>query len=194
MKRITAWAFNQLFDRIVMARAPDFVIGVDSDGGPYLNRWFLTRWRKWQHHRGRITQTNPTRWNRFMERAARLLPNLYLHEFLRDDDDRALHDHPSFGVSLMLKGSYVEHTIAPGGIHRRRQIEAGSIRYLPTKHTHRIELLRNDDGTNRRCWTLFLFGPVIREWGFHCPERGWVHWKEFTDPTNSGKIGKGCGP
>ena len=42
------------------------------------------------------------------------------------------------------------------------------------------------------CWSLFLFGPRIREWGFHCPERGWVHWEEFTKPGRPGEIGRGC--
>lgn len=36
--------------------------------------------------------------------------NVYLHKFLRDDDDRALHDHPWWFVSVMLWGQYVEVT------------------------------------------------------------------------------------
>src|SRR5690606_10870352 len=82
----------------------------------------------------------PTWWNQAKARVSRLLPNLYVHVFLRDDDDRALHDHPSWAVSLLLDGSYLEHTIAEGGIHRRRLWEAGSLRFLPTRHAHRIEL------------------------------------------------------
>jgi hypothetical protein len=41
------------------------------------------------------------------------------------------------------------------------------------------------------CWTVFITGPIVREWGFHCP-KGWVHWREFTDARDSGSIGKGC--
>jgi hypothetical protein len=41
-------------------------------------------------------------------------------------------------------------------------------------------------------WTLFITGRRVRDWGFHCP-KGWVPWQEFTDPTDSGRVGKGCG-
>lgn len=34
--------------------------------------------------------------------------NIYVHKFCRDDDDRALHDHPWWFVSLVLSGSYIE--------------------------------------------------------------------------------------
>lgn len=44
----------------------------------------------------------------------------------------------------------------------------------------------------RRCWTLFLFGPKRREWGFHCEGKGWVPWQEFTAAGKPGEVGKGC--
>ena len=42
-------------------------------------------------------------------------------------------------------------------------------------------------------WSLFITGPVIREWGFHCPN-GWRHWKQFTvrDEFGSYVDEKGC--
>ena len=40
--------------------------------------------------------------------------------------------------------------------------------------------------------TLFITGARHREWGFWCP-KGWRHWRQFTDPTDSGQIGRGCG-
>lgn len=52
--------------------------------------------------------------------------------------------------------------------------------------THRVELIDGD------CWTIFVTGPRYREWGFHCADRGWVHWKKFTATDNRGEIGKGC--
>ena len=153
-------------------------------------RWYLTPWRTWYHH---IDDDKKTRWQRFACRVARLLPNPYLHCFLRDDDDRALHDHPSCAVSLMLSSGYIEHTIDAGGIHRRRLIEAGAIRLMPTRHAHRIELERaTPSGLPVPCWTLFMFGPVVREWGFHCPEQGWIHWRKFTAAGKPGEIGPGC--
>lgn len=65
---------------------------------------------------------------------------------------------------------------------------------------HRVELLtvadfvatQPDNATPLTCWTLFITGPRCRHWGFHCPERGWVHWKLFTAADDPGDIGKGC--
>lgn len=173
----------------IRPRWPDFIVGEDAPGGPYLLRWYVTPWRRWKGQ----AEANPTRWNRLKARLAGCLPNLYVHMFLRDDDDRALHDHPSWACSLILDGEYIEHTIADGGIHHRRTWCAGSLRFLPTRHTHRIELPRLAGGPTRvPCVTLFLFGPSVREWGFHCPERGWVHWRDFTAPGRPGEIGGGC--
>lgn len=175
--------------RTVAKRPPDFVIGRDAEGGPYLRRWYITPWRGWYRH---VPEHARTRCQRIAVAVSRLLPNLYLHQFLRDDDDRALHDHPSWAVSFMLDGAYIEHTIAAGGIQRRHAIGAGALRVLPTLHTHRIELPRVR-GESQPCWTLFMFGPTVRQWGFHCPQQGWVHWEKFTAQGAPGEIGGGCG-
>ncbi|MDN8617841.1 hypothetical protein [Variovorax ginsengisoli] len=149
------------------ARAPDFIIGGAED--PYLLRWWLI----------------PR--NRFF--------NVYLHCFKRSDDDRALHDHPwLFNCSWLLDGQYMEHTPA-GQVERR----AGALKFRWGPAPHRVELLTVADSVasqpdNRRpipCWTLFVTGPRVREWGFYC-DRGWVHWKWFTAPGDKGAVGKGC--
>lgn len=113
--------------------------------------------------------------------------NIYLHHFLHSDDDRACHDHPWINFSYLLSGQYVEHTIAAGGVNHRKLFKAGDWKFRRAKYAHRVELI---DGQG--CWTLFITGPRIRHWGFHCV-KGWVHWKKFTDPTDSGRIGAGCG-
>lgn len=46
--------------------------------------------------------------------------------------------------------------------------------------------------THGPCWTLFVTGPRIRNWGFHCPN-GWVRWEAFTPPADKGSVGRGCG-
>jgi hypothetical protein len=140
-------------------REPDFTIG--RPGDTYLQRWYLIP-------------------------KNRLL-NIYIHRFIRSDDDRALHDHPWACMSILLRGRYVEHTVAAGGIHVRTERCAGDwkLRLLGGR-AHRLEL------THGECWTLFITGPKYREWGFHCAERGWVHWKKFTAPHNKGEIGQGC--
>lgn len=187
-RAITLTLFRVALQRM-LEREPDFIVGQDSPQGAYLLRWYVTPWRGWFRH---VPEASRTRWQRLVVRATRWLPNLYLHQFLRDDDDRALHDHPSWACSLILAGGYVEHTIAAGGIHCRMEHAAGSLRFLPTRHAHRIELHRNEAGDPRPCWTLFLFGPTVRDWGFHCPERGWVHWRKFTADGKPGEVGKGC--
>src|SRR5690606_37136256 len=120
--RVAAFAFNQLHTRVALAREPDFIVGRDAPAGAYLRRWYLTPWRNLQTRLRKRAEDAPTRTNRAIAHLVGLLPNLYLHQFLRDDDDRALHDHPSWAASFMLQGGYVEHTIAAGGIHHREHI------------------------------------------------------------------------
>lgn len=141
---------------------PHFLIGDPKN--PYVRRWY-------------VLPRNP-------------LLNVYLHEFCKDDDDRALHDHPWPSVSVLIKGSYVEQTFCDDEERvmtntARRRYGWGSIIFRRSTHTHRIEL---PEGS---AWTLFVTGPTLREWGFHCPQ-GWRHWKEFTKPGAMGETGKGC--
>lgn len=144
------WIANKLIAR-AMKRPPDQYIGGKDD--PYLLRWWIV----------------PK--NRFLK--------LYVHCFLRSDDDRALHDHPWPWMSYLAVGSYIEHTKKGS-----KKYQEGSIRIRSPWHAHRIEL------TNP-VWTIFLMGPNIRQWGFHCPQ-GWKHWKDFTDPKDNGLVGPGC--
>lgn len=156
------WA-EKLIARVTR-RPPDFVIGGTTR--PYLRRWFVI----------------PR--NRFF--------NVYLHQFLRSDDDRALHDHPWINLSVLLRGGYIEHRIAAGGIECRELLWAGEWRFRRSgRMAHRIELLEYD-GEPQPCWTLFITGPRYRSWGFHCPQQGWIRWDRFTAPNDSGAIGPGC--
>lgn len=164
---------NLLIRRISTAREPDLIVGRDHPDGAYLNRWWVI----------------PR--NRFF--------NVYLHQFLRDDDDRALHDHPWVWCSLLLRGGYVEHTIRAGGVHQRRTRSAPSVKFSLPSRAHRVELFKvtpriPGPAYPLSCWTLFITGPVVRQWGFHCPERGWIPSYEFIDPNDLGAVGKGCEP
>lgn len=153
-------------------REPDFIVG-DADR-PYLRRWyFLPRNR---------------------------LFNVYLHQFCRDDEDRAMHDHMYVSLSIVLRGGYFDLSPGPDGTTQRRWYGPGSLVFRWASTPHRIELRRwwiiwrgvrypSDDEVP--AWTLFITGPQIREWGFHCPN-GWRHWKEFTGGKNGELIGKGC--
>lgn len=154
---LTNRLFLWIIDRVV-SRDPDFVIG--GTEWPYLLRWWLIPRNRWC--------------------------NVYMHLFLRSDDDRALHDHPWWWCSLLLGGEYTEHTIDPGGIHHRRVYRTGSLRVHGGQHAHRIEL------HNGPVWTLFVTGPRYRDWGFHCPAEGWIPWQRFTAADDSGRTGPGC--
>ena len=125
-------------------------------GTGYLNRWYIVPRNPWS--------------------------NLYLHAFLGSDDDRALHDHPWANTSLLIEGSYIEHT-PDGGFERR----AGDLVSRTAETKHRLELI-----SELPVISLFATGPKVREWGFACPH-GWVHWADFTDPDNPARTGGGCG-
>lgn len=155
LKRLLAWA-----ERVMASRRPDFIIGgpQDSQQGtgavihptPYMLRWYVIRKR------------------RFL--------SVYLHQILRSDDDRALHDHPWATLSVLLRTGYYEVT-PMGGFWR----EEGEIVARGSRASHRLEV----SDTAPPCISLFITGPVVREWGFHCPA-GWTHWKRFV-------YGNGCG-
>lgn len=139
----------------VTRRPPDFVIGGREN--PYLLRWWVI----------------PR--NRFF--------NVYVHCFLRSDDDRARHTHPwLFNLSWLLRDGYREWLTDTDFVDRT----APAAKFRFGAAAHRIELTRGP------CWTLFVTGPRVRQWGFLCP-RGFVHWKQFTAPGNQGEIGQGCG-
>lgn len=152
--------------RTMQRREPDFIIGDN-----YLRRWWIIPRNRWL--------------------------NIYLHEFHRSDDDRALHDHPWASCSIILRGCYWEHLprcpSAPARGSYRINRPAGSITWRRPSAAHRIELPPNAHLNNDApVITLFLTGPRIREWGFWCVH-GFRHWRDFTSPTNSGEIGRGCG-
>lgn len=117
------------------------------------------------------------------------LLGIYVHEFRRSDDDRAEHDHPWPFITHVLRDSYFEHS---KGIMRVLLAGMTSWRGLNPWRQHRVQLVRQDyDGPEQPCFTLFIRGPKLRNWGFHCP-KGWVPWEKFVSKSDKGNIGKGC--
>lgn len=115
-----------------LSGGPHFIIG--SRDNPYLHRWYIIPRNPWL--------------------------NVYLHKFLRDDEDRALHDHPWWFVSLMLKSGYDE--VTPQGTLPRA---APSICYRPALWRHRVVLKRSNDEGVVHAWTLVITGRKSRNWG-----------------------------
>jgi len=157
-----------------LKRKPDVIIG--GSERPYMLRWW-------------ILPRNP-------------LFNIYLHRFLRSDDDRALHDHPwLFNCSILLKGDYIEHVPANKSgwpvdmTIKKIPRHAGALYFRFGPAPHRVQLYKNPHSEKEELpvWTIFITGPRIREWGFYCPSF-WRHWLLFTDNTERGvsNVGKGC--
>lgn len=148
-------------------RPPDMVIGDPQH--PYLRRWWVIPRNRWC--------------------------NVYLHQILRSDDDRALHDHPWPNVSIVLSGQYAEVTVSrrTGRILRRnpglscwpygtvtKLRQALSVVFRRATTPHRLVV-----DPARPVWTLFITGPRWRDWGFHFPH-AWVPFQKAVDPNNPG--------
>lgn len=172
----TKWLAKTLMWMLKPKREPDFLIGPEGD--PYMKRWYVI----------------PR--NRFF--------NIYLHNMLHDDDDRAAHDHPWWSLSLCLKGYIQEKqlvnpwdkidTKAPSQWawawdpeYRLNAIQQGDWKYRGVKYSHMLQLPRGE------AWTLFITGPKIERWGFHC-RYGWRDFEKFTDKgSGNSSVGAGCG-
>ena len=152
---------------------PDFIIGPTDD--PYMYRWYVIPKNRWF--------------------------NIYLHQFHRSDEPRAEHDHPWHSLSLILDGCV--HEIYGNPADNIRAITKGQIVYRSAKFTHRIVFHKVLNSLSKYAHTLpitlFITGPKIRDWGFHCP-KGWVPWQQFTSDTPENKrltrnsrVGRGCG-
>lgn len=158
LRPLIAWAA-----KIMGARSPDFIIGPAKAEGEvdYIRRWWIIPRNPWS--------------------------NLYLHLTQRDDDDRALHDHPWPSRSVILSGGYLEYT--PEGIFER---VPGDVIERPVDAAHRLVLHRDVNDHPVPCISLFFTGAKERDWGFHCP-KGFVPWQDFTGGKHGESVGRGCG-
>lgn len=99
--------------------------------------------------------------------------SIRLHHILREDDDRALHDHPWNARTIILKGSYSEVRLRriiyrmPSRFEARRfaedpyEREPGDTARLNFGEYHRITSV-----TDGGVWTLFITGRYRGTWGF----------------------------
>lgn len=121
------------------------------NGEPYLRRWHIIPRNRWF--------------------------NIYLHHFVGSDDERATHDHPWPSVSIKLAGYLDEIWTEPlnGGLRlaHRRTIEWLWPYYRSPEFSHRLIVPEGETA-----WTLFITGPRVRSWGFHCA-KGWRHWRDY---------------
>lgn len=159
--RLTKWVARRLRHRcfaIIAGRQPDFVVE-RSNGAAYLRRWWVIPRNRWF--------------------------NIYLHQFMLDDEDRALHDHPWPSLSISVATPMREIYLGRDGVEREREVRPGMFVWRGPRFTHRMVV------PTPGAVTLFITGARVREWGFHCG-KGWMHWKKFTTRDGSGRA-RGCG-
>lgn len=110
----------------------------------------------------------------YMERRWIILPRskqfiqIRLHQILRSDSDRHLHDHPWWYLTIILTTGYLEVTQAGQRVYR-----PGAILLRHANHLHRLEI-----PYGKTAWTLFICGPKSKEWGF-MTEQGWIKWDSY---------------
>lgn len=96
--------------------------------------------------------------------------SIKVHNILLSDPS-CPHDHPWAFITLLLRGSYTEHT--PYGT---KTYGAGRILYRRADHVHRLEI-------NKPVWSFVITFKKTRTWGFYT-KYGWVHWRYFTSEHN----------
>lgn len=125
-----------------------------------------------------------------------------VHEILRSDTDRHLHDHPWSYTTIILKGGYTEITHwdsinqaenwaikegRQGGMSWNEEMSkwelhliytAGCILRRPAGFPHRLVVEEGKTVT-----TLFIMGAKKNEWGFYTPE-GKVYWRDYLHPDD----------
>lgn len=107
-----------------------------------------------------------------------------LHHILRSDNDRHLHDHPCWNVSVVLKGGYFEimpmvqknpAVFVEGDQELTFKVwrGPGSIVFRRASARHKIVL-----PPGQTCWSIFILGRKSQPWGFYTPT-GKVGWREY---------------
>lgn len=114
----------------------------------------------------------------FLKDRKRFPFNVFLHKFLKGDPDD-VHDHPWPYATLILKGGYYEWVPefnSEGQMVGQRRFwrGPGHFRTCSPNSYHRIEL---DPGVT--CWTLFMPGPHVRDWGFLVKGDKWIQHEQY---------------
>lgn len=122
----------------------------------YMNRWWLKRPAGHGAHND-VSEVHKTGW------GARI------HQTLRSDEDRALHDHPWANCSIVLRGGYWEVMEDGSRIWRG----PGSVVFRKATAKHRLIVPEGAES-----WSLFIMGHWRRDWGFW-PTWGWTYWRDY---------------
>lgn len=115
---------------------------VNCDRDEYLHRWYLIRTKKF---------------------------GLFIHKFIRSDEDRATHSHPWNFIVIPLWQGYLEHNDT--GI--TRVFPLLGTRFRKAEYRHRVELIED-----KPSWSLFVRFEERIEWGFW-PKEGFIQWNKW---------------
>ncbi len=97
--------------------------------------------------------------------------SIRVHQWIRGDDKRFMHDHPWHFITLVVRGSYTDVSQRIVGEYKfpngptlyptefiRDKLTAGSIRFRRASHSHYVE--------TSGAWTVLLCSMPVRQWGF----------------------------
>lgn len=88
--------------------------------------------------------------------------SIRVHNILRADTERHLHDHPWNFRSVILGGSYIEELLMPSGRVQRQRVSAGDTYMRVAGQYHRIAEISTEP-----VWTLCVLGQKHPTgWGF----------------------------
>lgn len=101
------------------------------------------------------------------------LPSVRIHHILREDLDRALHDHPWNARTIILDGWYKEDRLMPDGSTQTFYRFEGGTAGLKHGEYHTIT-----EVSKGGVWTLFFTWEWKGDWGF-LVDGVKVPWKEY---------------
>jgi hypothetical protein len=125
--------------------------------------------------------------------------SIVLHQFIRGDDDGALHNHPYDFVTTILSGGYDEVTgeLVNGGVWLSEQGRPRSVVWVgPAEKDWKTTPRRAGDQVRKEArqvhmatnplpdtWTLVQTGVRCNDWGFYPPGKPFVPWRQFVQHT-----------
>ncbi len=152
------------------------------DAEPMLNRWFVKKVIVNCEH-------NPYLHRWYVFKTARV--TLFVHKFVRSDEDRALHDHPWAFLVIPLWRGYIEHSDRlmkyewPGCDRRfpviNRVLPFIGTRYRNFHYRHRVELLKDSAGSDLPAWSIFFHFERVKDWGYWTKAGFILHSKWWSD-------------
>ena len=170
MKLIPNWLLRLVAGLIIQRalRTPYFHLQ-NSDGSPYMNRYWLFRLFRTEDRDHDGGSDEDTAHGKI---AARV------HWIRSSDEGRVFHDHPWDFVTIILRGGYYELTPVDSFSldFRKRWHGAGSVLFRRAADWHR--LLIDPERAGGETWTLFIMLPKKQSWGFRVRGKK-IHWRAY---------------